>query len=147
MIDLGQPRYQDRLAEMTALLNPELIIINSLSSVHSGGQNNVEDVRSFMGYLIRLTGWAKCGLAADPPHPQALWRPAAHDELRPGHGRPERQRLHHPAGAGGVGSACGANRAGIRSQRAAGIEGAQNQPGALPGSPGFRIRIHSNLLA
>lgn len=62
MIDLGQPRYQDSLVEMTALLNPELIIIDSLSSVHAGGQNNVEDVRSFMGYLIRLVGWAKCGL-------------------------------------------------------------------------------------
>jgi hypothetical protein len=62
MIDLGKARYQDSLAEMTALLNPELIIIDSLSSVHSGGQNNVEDVRSFMGYLIRLTSWAKCGL-------------------------------------------------------------------------------------
>ena len=62
MIDLGKARYQDLLAEMTALLNPELIIIDSLSSVHSGGQNNVEDVRSFMGYLIRLTSWAKCGL-------------------------------------------------------------------------------------
>jgi len=62
MIDLGQPRYQDRLAEMAALLNPELIIIDSLSSVHSGGQNNVEDVRSFMGYLIRLVSWAKSGL-------------------------------------------------------------------------------------
>jgi hypothetical protein len=62
MIDLGQPRYQDRLVEMAALLNPELIIIDSLSSVHSGGQNNVEDVRSFMGYLIRLASWAKCGL-------------------------------------------------------------------------------------
>ena len=62
MIDLGQPRYQDRLAEMVALLTPELIIIDSLSSVHSGGQNNVEDVRSFMGYLVRLTSWAKCGL-------------------------------------------------------------------------------------
>lgn len=62
MIDLDQPRYQDRLTEMAALLNPELIIIDSLSSVDSGGQNNVEDVRSFMGYLIRLTSWAKCGL-------------------------------------------------------------------------------------
>jgi AAA domain len=62
MLDLGLPRYQDHLAEMVALLNPELIIIDSLSSVHSGGQNNVEDVRSFLGYLIRLTSWAKCGL-------------------------------------------------------------------------------------
>lgn len=62
MIDLGQVRYQDRLSEMTSVLRPELIIIDSLSSVHTGGQNNVEDVRSLMGYLIRLAGWANCGL-------------------------------------------------------------------------------------
>ncbi|MCX6064942.1 MAG: AAA family ATPase, partial [Chloroflexi bacterium] len=46
MIDLGQARYQERLTEMTAILKPELIIIDSLSSIHNGGQNNVEDVRS-----------------------------------------------------------------------------------------------------
>jgi len=62
MIDLGLVRYQDHLSEMTTVLKPELIIIDSLSSVHTGGQNNVEDVRSLMGYLIRLAGWANCGL-------------------------------------------------------------------------------------
>lgn len=62
MIDLGQVRYQDRLSEMTAVLNPELIIIDSLSSIHTGGQNNVEDVRSLIGFLTRLAGWANCGL-------------------------------------------------------------------------------------
>ena len=62
MIDLGQVRYQERLSEMTAVLNPELIIIDSLSSIHSGGQNNVEDVRSLIGFLTRLAGWANCGL-------------------------------------------------------------------------------------
>jgi len=62
MIDLGKPRYQDRLSEMTAVLNPELIIIDSLSSVHTNGQNNVEDVRLLMSYLIRLAAWAGCGL-------------------------------------------------------------------------------------
>ena len=62
MIDLGQARYQERLTEMTAILKPELIIIDSLSSIHNGGQNNVEDVRSLIGYLTRLGGWANCGL-------------------------------------------------------------------------------------
>ena len=62
MINLGQPRYQDQLAEMAAILAPELIIIDSLSNIHDGGQNNVEDVRALIGYLIRLAGWAKCGL-------------------------------------------------------------------------------------
>jgi RecA-family ATPase len=62
MIDLGQARYQERLTEMAAILKPELIIIDSLSSIHNGGQNNVEDVRSLIGYLTRLGGWANCGL-------------------------------------------------------------------------------------
>lgn len=62
MIDLGKPHYQERLSEMTHILQPELIIIDSLSSIHNGGQNNVEDVRSLIGYLTRLAGWANCGL-------------------------------------------------------------------------------------
>lgn len=62
MIDLGQQKYQDRLTEMAAALQPELIIIDSLSSSHTRGQNNVEDLRALVGYLVRLTGWANCGM-------------------------------------------------------------------------------------
>jgi len=62
MIDLGRDDYQKKLTEMVARLVPELIIIDSLSSVHTGGQNNVEDVRALLGYLIRLASAAKCGL-------------------------------------------------------------------------------------
>jgi hypothetical protein len=59
---LGLQKYQDRLTEMVEYLKPELIIIDSLSSVHTRGQNNVEDLRALVGYLIRLAGWANCGL-------------------------------------------------------------------------------------
>lgn len=62
MIDLGREYYQKKLTEMAARLQPELIIIDSLSSVHTGGQNNVEDVRALLGYLIRLASAARCGL-------------------------------------------------------------------------------------
>lgn len=62
MLDLSQRRYQDQLTEMVESLNPELIIIDSLSSIHSSGQNNVEDVRALIGFLIRLVGGANCGL-------------------------------------------------------------------------------------
>ena len=113
MIDLGQLRYQDRLAEMTAVLNPELIIIDSLSSIHSSGQNNVEDVRSLIGYLTAPGRLGALWHAAGSPYPQALQRRAAHDELRSGYGGFERQRVHHSAGAGCDRAACGANRAGI----------------------------------
>jgi hypothetical protein len=62
MIDLGAQKYQDRLVEMAGLLKPELILIDSLSAVHTNGQNNVEDLRALVGYLTRLAGWANCGL-------------------------------------------------------------------------------------
>ena len=62
MLDLGRDHDRERLSEMAAILKPELIIIDSLSSIHNGGQNNVEDVRSLIGYLTRLVGWANCGL-------------------------------------------------------------------------------------
>ena len=61
-IDLVSLKYQERLTEMTHLLKPELIIIDSLSSLHTGGQNNVEDLRPLVGYLVRLAGWSGCGL-------------------------------------------------------------------------------------
>lgn len=61
-IDLAQVKYQDRLTEMTHLLKPELIIIDSLTSMHTGGQNNVEDLRPLIMYLVRLAGWSGCGL-------------------------------------------------------------------------------------
>jgi hypothetical protein len=47
---------------MTHLLKPELIIIDSLTSMHTGGQNNVEDLRPLIMYLVRLAGWSGCGL-------------------------------------------------------------------------------------
>jgi len=62
MLDLGKPFYRDRLKEMADELHPELIIIDSLSSVHTNGQNNVEDVRSLIGYLVQLVKDADCGL-------------------------------------------------------------------------------------
>lgn len=62
LIDLGREYYQKKLTEMAARLQPELIIIDSFSSIHAGGQNNVEDVRALLGYLIHLASTAKCGL-------------------------------------------------------------------------------------
>ena len=62
MLDLGNPRYQDRLTEMTEMLQPELIVIDSLSSIHSSGQNGVEDVRALIGYMTRLVSAANCAL-------------------------------------------------------------------------------------
>ncbi|MBN2147994.1 MAG: AAA family ATPase [Anaerolineales bacterium] len=61
-MDLCLPRYQDRLAEMVAVLEPELVILDSLSSIHTKGQNNVEDLRDLFGFLVRLARYGQCGL-------------------------------------------------------------------------------------
>ncbi len=96
MLDLGAVKYQDRLTEMVAFLKPELIIIDSLSSVHTRGQKT--------GGLGELRG------AAHPSHPQAL-DGQQDDECGLWHGGLERFRLHHPAGKGGDESARGADGA------------------------------------
>lgn len=62
MIDLGVPRYQDMLGDMALLLKPELIIIDSLSVIHSQGQDKVEQIRSLFGFLTRLVKEAASGL-------------------------------------------------------------------------------------
>ncbi|MEI7849320.1 MAG: AAA family ATPase [Chloroflexota bacterium] len=62
MIDLGKTKDRDRLSDMAHLLRPELIIVDSLSTIHSGGQNDIEDVRSLIGYLTQLVSSADCGL-------------------------------------------------------------------------------------
>lgn len=62
LIDLDKPKYQDRLTEMVNHLKPELIILDSISTSHSRDQNKVEEMRGFIGYLVRLAGWADCGL-------------------------------------------------------------------------------------
>lgn len=61
-IDLSTSKYQDRLTEMAHQLKPELIIIDSLTSMHNGGQNTPEDLRPMIMFLVRLAGWAGCGI-------------------------------------------------------------------------------------
>lgn len=62
MIDFGETKYKERLINMVATLQPELVIVDSLSSIHSRGQNNVEDVRDLLGFLTQLAEAYQCGL-------------------------------------------------------------------------------------
>jgi hypothetical protein len=62
MIDFGKPRYRDLLTEMAYQLQPELVILDSLSSISSKGENNVEDVRVVLGFLNMLAQEYKVGL-------------------------------------------------------------------------------------
>ncbi len=61
-LDFGEQKYQDRLVEMTAVLQPELIVIDSLSSIHTRGQNNVEDVRGLLRFLGSVAAGFDVGL-------------------------------------------------------------------------------------
>ena len=56
LIDLARREYQDHLIEMCYDLRPDLVIIDSLSSVNVKGENNIEDVRDVLGFLMELAG-------------------------------------------------------------------------------------------
>jgi len=61
-IDFSQPIDRDHLAEMADSLAPALIVVDSLSTISSKGENNVEDVREVLGFLNKLALDAQCGL-------------------------------------------------------------------------------------
>jgi len=61
-IDLDQPADRDRLVEMAAHLAPELIVVDSLSSITTKGENSVEDVREVLSFLNALALDTRCGL-------------------------------------------------------------------------------------
>ena len=62
MLDLTQPRWQDHLLDLATTVQPQLIIIDSLSSISSSGQNSVEDTTRLMLYLVALARHCDCGL-------------------------------------------------------------------------------------
>ncbi|MFN2167816.1 MAG: AAA family ATPase [Anaerolineae bacterium] len=61
-IDFGDPADRDHLVEMALHLDPALIVVDSLGSISSKGENNVEDVRDLLGFLNRLALDTQCGL-------------------------------------------------------------------------------------
>ena len=62
MLDLTQPRWQDHLLDLATTVAPQLIIIDSLSSISSSGQNSVEDTTRLLLYLVALARHCDCGL-------------------------------------------------------------------------------------
>ena len=61
-IDFGDQADRDHLVEMASQLEPALIVVDSLASISSKGENNVEDVRDLLGFLNRLALEFQCGL-------------------------------------------------------------------------------------
>jgi len=62
MIDFAEPWDRDRLLDMMSTISPELLIIDSLSTISSRGENNVEDVRRVLGFLTDVAHLYDCGL-------------------------------------------------------------------------------------
>jgi hypothetical protein len=62
MLDFNTLKCQEQLIERVAALEPELVIIDSLSSIHSRGQNNVEDVRGLLNFFTQLAVYYRIGL-------------------------------------------------------------------------------------
>ncbi|NJN95668.1 MAG: AAA family ATPase [Anaerolineales bacterium] len=54
MLDLGLKRNQDHLIDMCYDLRPDLLTIDSLSTISSKGENNVEDTRELLNFLANL---------------------------------------------------------------------------------------------
>ena len=62
MIDFTSTEHQDRLIDMAYQLTPQLIVIDSLSSISVRGENNVEDVRTLLGFLSAVAREFNAGL-------------------------------------------------------------------------------------
>jgi hypothetical protein len=54
LIDISQPEYQDPLIDMCFDLRPDLVIVDSLSSVNAKGENNIEDVRDVLSFFVEV---------------------------------------------------------------------------------------------
>lgn len=61
LLDLTNVRWQNRLTDMVHAVKPELIIIDSYSSISSSGQNSVEDTARLLAYLTGLASMADAG--------------------------------------------------------------------------------------
>lgn len=62
LLDLTQSRWQDQLIDMVHDLRPELVIIDSLTSISSVGQNSVEDTNRLLMFLVGLARFGNCGM-------------------------------------------------------------------------------------
>lgn len=51
MIDLTESRYQDELIDACYDLRPDMVIVDSLSTISINGENNVEDLREVLNFL------------------------------------------------------------------------------------------------
>jgi hypothetical protein len=62
ILDLSEEPDQYRLIEMCYALGPDLVVVDSLSSVSTKGENNVEDIRNLLAFLNKVAVEYDCGM-------------------------------------------------------------------------------------
>jgi len=62
IFDLTQRKWRDYLVDLVAAVKPQLIIIDSLSSISTKSQNSVEDTTGLLMFLVALARQGNCGL-------------------------------------------------------------------------------------
>ena len=62
MVDFSRTEYREMLSSMAASIKPGLIIIDSLSSITSKGENAIEDVRLILGFLNEIAQASNCAV-------------------------------------------------------------------------------------
>lgn len=62
MVDFSRLEYREMLRSMASNIRPGLIIIDSLSSITSKGENAIEDVRLILGYLNEVAQAFNCAV-------------------------------------------------------------------------------------
>jgi predicted ATP-dependent serine protease len=62
ILDLSGIRDQDRLTNMVFTIGPAMVVVDSLSSVSTKGENNIEDIRELLAFLNRLAVDYDCAM-------------------------------------------------------------------------------------
>lgn len=62
IIDFSAPASRDDLIELVQHVEPRLIVIDSLSGISSKGENNIEDIRRILAFLVGLAAEYNTGL-------------------------------------------------------------------------------------
>lgn len=61
-LDFGMAEHQDLLIKMCHQLRPELVVVDSLSSISVRGENNIEDVRNLLAFLSAVAREYRAGM-------------------------------------------------------------------------------------
>jgi replicative DNA helicase len=62
MVDFSRAEYREMLRSMVSSIKPGMIVIDSLSSITSKGENAIEDVRLILGFLNEIAQAYNCAV-------------------------------------------------------------------------------------